>query len=175
MTKATNIFIVGGMGVGKTTLGRQLSKELHLDFYDSDQEIIAKTGADIPWIFDLEGEEGFRKREEQAIAALTAKNGIVLATGGGAVIKAENRQALRANGVVIYLTASVDSLLERTAKSKNRPLLANDNRRQILEQLLIKRDPLYREVADLVYDTDDYTTQRLVSRIKRDLKKLCNT
>lgn len=148
-----SIFLVGPMGVGKTTIGRQLAQLLHYEFVDSDREIEARTGASIPWIFDMEGEEGFRKREQSMIDELTTRPGIVLATGGGAVIRDENRAHLKQRGIVVYLRADIDELLARTRNDKNRPLLQTRNPRERLEALIREREPWYREVADIVFDT----------------------
>jgi len=149
-----NIFLVGPMGAGKTTIGRQLADILQWEFIDSDHEIEARTGADIPWIFDIEGEVGFRQREEAVIDALTQREGIVLATGGGAVLRESNRRHLHERGTVIYLETSVDRSLERTARDQHRPLLQTDNPRARLTELLRQRDPLYREVAHHVMTTE---------------------
>lgn len=153
------------MGAGKSTIGRQLATVLKRDFRDSDHEIIARTGASIPLIFEIEGEEGFRKREAAMIDELTRLGGIVLATGGGAVLREENRQRLKERGVVIYLYASLDQLYERTARDRNRPLLQTEDPRGKLEQLLTERDPLYREVADMVVHTDDRSIKSVVKEI----------
>ncbi len=142
------------MGAGKSAVGRQLGRLLHLDFMDSDDEIEARTGVDISFIFEKEGEEGFRKREARVIDDLTRKEGIVLATGGGAVITPENRSHLGARGFVIYLYTSVDQQLSRTNRGRERPLLESGDRREILSDLMAHRDPLYREIADLIVDTD---------------------
>ena len=141
------------MGVGKTTIGRQLAKLLGYTFIDSDREIEARTGAGIPWIFDVEGEAGFRQREQAMIDELTQRQSIVLGTGGGAVIREENRQHLKHRGIVVYLKADIDELLKRTAHDKNRPLLQTDEPRAILTELLRQREPWYQEVADIVFDT----------------------
>lgn len=154
LTKPDNIFLVGPMGAGKTTIGRQLAKSLGLDFVDSDHEIENRTGVGIPLIFEVEGEEGFRRREREMIDELTRRGNIVLATGGGAVLDAANRAHLSARGQVVYLHASLEHLLKRTAKDRNRPLLQTDNPRARLQQILEQRDPLYREIADLVVETD---------------------
>jgi len=148
-----NVFFVGLMGAGKTTVGRAVARRLNRLFVDSDHEIESRTGARIPVIFDLEGEAGFRAREAQAINELTRRKGIVLATGGGAVMRAENRQALAARGVVVYLRAQVHDLWMRTRRDRNRPLLQTEDPRAKLEALYAARDPLYREIADLVIDT----------------------
>jgi shikimate kinase len=142
------------MGAGKSAVGRQLARLLHLDFMDSDEEIESRTGVDIPFIFEKEGEAGFRKREAKVIEDLTQKDGVVLATGGGAVMDPQNRNHLGARGFVIYLHTSVDQQLARTRKGRDRPLLANDDPRTVLETLMATRDPLYREIADLTVETD---------------------
>lgn len=142
------------MGAGKSAVGKHLARDLHLDFVDSDDEIEARTGVDVPFIFEKEGEAGFRKREAAVIADLSERDNVVLATGGGAVILPENRNHLGARGYVVYLFTSVDQQVRRTAKGRERPLLEGGDPRQILEDLLAIRDPMYREVADLVVDTD---------------------
>ena len=153
MKSSQSIFLVGPMGVGKTTVGRHLAELLNYEFYDSDRVIEERTGATIPWIFDVEGEEGFRKREQAMIEELTLMPSIVLATGGGAVIRPENRQCLRSRGIVVYLKADVDELVKRTQHDKNRPLLQMDDPRKKLEELMSEREPWYLEVADLIFDT----------------------
>lgn len=165
MPDSANLFLVGPMGSGKTTIGRQLATVLNKEFVDSDHEIIRRTGASIPLIFEIEGEEGFRLREAAVIADLTAGDNIVLATGGGAVIREENRQALKGHGRVVYLYASIDQLLTRTAKDRNRPLLQTGDPRAKLEELMGQRDPLYREVADMVIYTDDRSVRSVVKEI----------
>lgn len=158
------------MGAGKTTVGRLLARELSRPFYDSDHEIVGRTGATIPMIFEMEGEEGFRKREEEVIDALTQLPGIVLATGGGAVIRAENRAVLSSRGLVVYLRASPAELWERTHRDTNRPLLQTGDARKKLEQLFVERDPLYREVADVVVDTGKPKVNRLVGALIEQLE-----
>ena len=153
MSKRDNLYLVGLMGAGKTTVGRLLAKHYGCVFYDSDHEIETRTGVKIPVIFEIEGEAGFRKREEAAIADLTGLSGIVLATGGGAVLSAANRDRLRENGVVIYLRGMPEHLYERTRHDRNRPLLQTENPLAKLRELFKQRDPLYREVADIVVDT----------------------
>lgn len=150
-----NLFLIGPMGVGKTTIGRHLARLLRLDFVDSDQEIEKRTGAAIPLIFEIEGEAGFRKRETEILDELTARESVVLATGGGAVLAESNRRVLRKRGLVIYLHASVDTQLARTGKSRHRPLLETDDRRSKLEELMRVREPLYRQEADLIVDTEN--------------------
>lgn len=153
------------MGAGKSTIGRQLSSVLKKEFKDSDHEIIARTGASIPLIFEIEGEEGFRKRESAMIDELTQMDNIVLATGGGAVLRKENREAIQARGVVVYLYASIDQLFERTSRDRNRPLLQTENPRGKLEELMSQRDPIYRDVADMVVHTDDRSIKSVIKEI----------
>lgn len=162
-----NVFLIGPMGAGKSTIGRLLSQELALDFYDSDREIEAKAGTNIPWIFDVEGEEGFRQREEAAIDELTRQDNIVLATGGGAVLREANRRHLQGRGLVVYLQTSIEQQLERTAKDRNRPLLQTENPRAVLEKLIAERDPLYRACCDLVIKTDRRRPRGVVNDIIR--------
>ena len=161
-----NIFLIGPMGAGKTTIGRQLARELKIEFYDSDRVIEEHTGANIPLIFDLEGEEGFRKREQAAIDELTRKDSIVLATGGGAVLREENRRHLKERGTTFYLYSDLDSLLERTRKDKNRPLLhADESPEVILKRLMDERDPLYRETADHIINTGNSSIRGVIKAI----------
>ena len=166
MSTPGNIFLIGPMGAGKTTIGRQLSKELKKPFYDSDRVIEEQTGADIPLIFDLEGEEGFRKREQAVIDELTSMDNIVLATGGGAVLRKENRQHLIERGTTFYLFSSLENLLERTRKDKNRPLLHGEEPPEvILKRLMEERDPLYRQTADFVIDTGNTSIRGVIKAI----------
>jgi shikimate kinase len=165
-----SLFLTGPMGAGKSTIGRQLSRQLRMAFYDSDREIENRTGVDIPLIFELEGEQGFRKRERLVIDELTSLPDIVLATGGGAILDADNRKHLAERGLVIYLHASVNQQLARTKHDRNRPLLQTDNPRQRLDDLMKLRDPLYREIADLVIDTDGKRVMAVVNQIIRKLK-----
>lgn len=158
------IYLVGPMGAGKTTIGKLLAKQLNREFVDCDWHIVQQTGADIPWIFEKEGEAGFRERETRALSELVALPKIVMATGGGAVGLPENRALLK-NGLVIYLEASVDVQLARTKKDKNRPLLQSDNPRAVLESLYEKRHPLYLEVADLVVPTGRLYPKQMVADI----------
>jgi shikimate kinase len=167
-----NLFLVGLMGAGKTTVGKLLAKHLQKTFIDCDHEIERRTGVRIPVIFDLEGEPGFRCREAAVLDELTQRENIVLATGGGAVLKAENRQALRERGTTIYLRANVEDLWRRTRRDKNRPLLQTEDPRARLEELLATRDPLYREVAHLIIDTGEQSVQKLVRRLEQELAKL---
>jgi len=164
-----NIFLVGMMGAGKTSVGRMLARKLGKTFYDSDQVIEARTGVRIPVIFELEGEEGFRTREAAVIEELTRLSGIVLATGGGAVLMEPNRERLRTRGVVVYLRASVNELWSRTRHDRNRPLLNTPDPLARLRDLHAQRDPLYREVAHMVVDTGTQSVKLLVQRLERQL------
>ncbi len=165
MKRPGNIFLVGPMGAGKSAVGKQLARMLHLDFVDSDDEIEMRTGVDIPFIFEKEGEEGFRVREARVIEEVSRRDGIVLATGGGAVINDDSRNHLGARGFVVYLYTSVDQQVARTARGRDRPLLENGDRRATLETLLEARDPLYREIADLVIDTDNRRVKSVANEI----------
>lgn len=158
------------MGAGKTTVGRALAKKLNKRFIDSDHEIEARTGASIPLIFEIEGEAGFRQRESEVIRDLTSQSDIVLATGGGAILKPENRECLKSRGTVIYLRASVNSILQRTSHDKNRPLLQTADPRQKLEQLSREREPYYLEVADFIVETGRPNVQSLVQTIISQLE-----
>jgi shikimate kinase len=158
------------MGAGKSTIGRLLSQELKLEFVDSDREIEKRAGADIPWIFDVEGEAGFRDREEGVIEALSLRKDVVLSTGGGAVLRPENRSVLQANGTVVYLETSVEQQLDRTSRDKNRPLLQTENPRVVLEELMSIRHPLYLDTADIVVVTDKRHPKTVVTEIIRQLK-----
>jgi shikimate kinase len=166
MNKPKNLFLIGPMGAGKSAVGRQLARLLHLEFVDSDEEIEMRTGVDIPFIFEKEGEEGFRKREIKVIDKLSQREGVVLATGGGAIVDPESRNRLGARGFVIYLHTSVNQQLERTQKGRERPLLNNGDRGKILSDLMEQRDPLYREIADLIVETDGRKVQRVAHEIE---------
>ncbi len=157
------------MGAGKSAVGRQLARLLHLEFIDSDEEIEARTGVDIPFIFEKEGEDGFRKREVKVIDELSQKESIVLATGGGAIADVDSRSRLGARGYVIYLYTSVKQQLERTQRGRNRPMLENGNPESVLEELMESRDPLYREIADLIVDTDGRRVQTVAREIHESL------
>jgi shikimate kinase len=170
MMRLHNIFLVGPMGAGKSTIGRQLAESLGLEFQDSDQEIQRRTGVDIPTIFEYEGEAGFRQRERQVIDELTQQDGIVLATGGGAVLRADNRQDLTARGVVIYLYCSPEQQYARTARDRNRPLLDTPDPLARLRELMEERDPLYRQVADMVVSTEKRGTSTVVKEIRRRIE-----
>lgn len=165
----TNIFLIGSMGAGKSTLGRLLASALKRPFYDSDKVIEERCGASIPWIFDLEGEEGFREREIQAIEDLTQLKGIILSTGGGSVIKPENRQCLKERGVVVFLRTTVEQQLLRTSKDRSRPLLQTEDPRKKLEELKAIRDPLYLATAHIVVDTDQRPPRQVMLDIKEQL------
>ena len=172
MQAPQKVFLVGPMGAGKTTIGRHLAKKLNFKFLDLDAEIEKSCGADIAWIFDVEGEEGFRKRESALLEELTNQPEIVLATGGGAVLNPENRRALASRGTVIYLKASVDQLYQRTRHDKKRPLLQVDDVRQAIEELLNFRDPLYSEVADVVFLTGNQSPQSVAESLEKELANL---
>jgi len=165
MKRRGNLYLVGMMGAGKSTVGRLLARRLKLRFVDCDHEIERRCGVAVPLIFDIEGEPGFRARESQVLAELTAMQNIVLATGGGAVLDAENRRRLAAGGTVVYLRARPESLFERVKHDRNRPLLATGDPLTRLRELYVQRDPLYREVADLVVDTGRQSVQTLARAI----------
>jgi shikimate kinase len=157
------------MGAGKTTIGKYLAQQLNLQFADTDSEIEARTGADIPWIFDVEGEQGFRDREQQAVEEMTLWDNVLLATGGGVVMRPENRRVLAARGFVIYLHATVDEQVRRTRRDRRRPLLQSGDPEQVLRELMSVRDPLYREIADHVIDTDGCSPRTVAQNLVRDL------
>lgn len=165
MTRQANVFLIGPMGAGKTTIGRHLAALVHKRFLDADHEIEKRTGVSIPVIFEIEGESGFRRRESMVIGDLTQERDIVLATGGGVVLLEENRLALRQNGIVVYLHADIETLVERTRRDRNRPLLQTGDPRAKIEELLHQREPIYRQVADVVIDTG----QRAPSSVARDI------
>lgn len=168
--KEANVFLVGLMGAGKTTVGRLLARRLRLRFYDADREVERRCGVRIPVIFEIEGEPGFRLREEQVLAELTVLQGIVLATGGGAVLRPENRRRLAAGGTVVYLDARPEDLYERVCQDRNRPLLATADPLARLRALHLERDPLYREVADLVVETGSQSVQALAHALLERLE-----
>lgn len=165
-----NFFLVGLMGAGKTTIGRALAKATGKHFLDSDHEIEARMGVRIPTIFEIEGETGFRARESEVLAELVCMKEIVLATGGGVVLDPANRECLKHNGFVIYLRASVNDLYLRTSQDKNRPLLQTADPKAKLQELYELRDPLYREVADMVVDTSRQSIPQLLARLLKDLE-----
>ncbi len=172
MRSSQNIYLIGPMGVGKTSIGRNLARLLGRDFLDSDHEIENRTGVDISTIFHIEGESGFRKRERDVIQALADLSQIVMATGGGAILREENRQVLRKTGIVIYLTASFEILLKRTGRSKTRPLLDTADRRSKLQTIVTERDPIYRKEADLVIETGDYSALKVAHMIVNQIVAL---
>jgi shikimate kinase len=157
------------MGAGKSTIGRHLAQMLHLDFHDSDHEIEQRTGADIAWVFDVEGEEGFRRREAQVIGDLSERQGIVLATGGGSVQSKEIRHELSARGLVVYLETPIDKQVARTQRDKRRPLLQVDDPREVLESLAEIRNPLYEEIADVIVKTDEQSAKIVANQIIEQL------
>lgn len=164
-----NIFLVGLMGAGKTSVGRALAKRLHKTFYDTDQEIERATGVKIPVIFEIEGEAGFRAREAKSLAELVRRTNIVLATGGGAVLSEQNRRLLAEHGTVIYLRATAPDLWQRTHHDKNRPLLQTDDPLKKLQELFAQRDPLYREIADVIIDTGSQSVGSLAHKLEQRL------
>ena len=164
-----NIYLVGMMGAGKTSIGRLLSKRSRRRFYDSDHVIEERTGVTIPTIFDLEGEQSFRDREEAVIAELARLSNIVLATGGGAILRENNRQVLCSSGIIVYLRGSVEDLWRRTRKDKNRPLLLTDNPRQKLAEIYSVRDPIYSSVADIIIETGNPSVQSLEQDVEARL------
>jgi shikimate kinase len=172
MKAAENIYLIGLMGAGKTTIGRYLAKSLSMPFYDSDKAIEELTGVDIPTIFAYEGEEGFRVREQNMIQELTRMRGIVLATGGGAIIREQNRQALKNTGFVVYLQCSIDKILQRTRRDTQRPLLNTDNPRKKLEQLLLDREAYYLSCADCTIETSSMQSKLVAQMITKKFNHL---
>ncbi len=161
----SNLFLIGPMGVGKSTIGKRLAKVMGLEFYDCDHEVEARTGVSVPVIFDIEGEAGFRKRESEVLKELTALKGIVLVTGGGSVLSEENRELISNNGFVVYLTGDVDHIMNRIAKDTRRPLLLTDDPRATLAMIMEIRDPFYREIADLTIDTTRFNIRQIIDQI----------
>ncbi|WP_343189914.1 shikimate kinase AroK [Buchnera aphidicola] len=172
MVEKRNIFLIGPMGAGKSTIGKQLSQKLNMDFYDSDKEIEKRTGANIAWVFDVEGEKGFRIREKKIINELTKKSGIVLATGGGSIESENIRNALSSRGTVVYLNTTIEKQLIRTNRDKNRPLLNKKNisNRHILEALAKKRNHLYKNISDFIVDTDNKSAKSIALYIFKKFK-----
>jgi shikimate kinase len=164
-----NIFLIGPMGSGKTTIGKHLAKIFGLDFYDCDHELERITGASVNLIFDLEGEKGFRLREKRLLKQLTAKTGVLIATGGGSVCDEENRHILRSRGFVVYLKTSVESQLRRLSRDKSRPLLQSEDRAQRLHNLARVRNPLYADTADLVFNTRNSSVYATAKALSRDI------
>ncbi len=165
MKHSENIYLIGLMGAGKTTIGRQLARALELPFYDSDKAIEESTGVDIATIFEFEGEEGFRNREQKMIQQLTELKGIVLATGGGAVLREQNRKLLQSHGFVVYLYCSIDKIVERTKRDNHRPLLQTEDPYARVTQLFSEREALYQECADFEVDTGDLQSKAVIKAI----------
>ena len=174
MSAPARVFLIGPMGAGKTTIGQKLATELKLEFLDSDQIIEERCGTDIAWIFDMEGEEGFRDREQQAIEELTLRDNILLATGGGAVLRSANRKALATRGTVIYLHTDPAQQLARARQDRHRPLLRTPNPAQTLRDLMAVREPLYRQTADYVVDASNQPIHGVVKDILRALESCVN-
>jgi shikimate kinase len=168
-----NIYLVGMPGAGKTTVGRHLARRMQRSFIDADHEIETRTGVRIPLIFDIEGEQGFRDRESRVIAELATESNLIVATGGGAVLRPENRAALKQGGTVVYLFVAPRLLFERTRLDPNRPLLQVADPMQKIEELFAERDPLYREVADIVVNSTGGSINHLVKQVERELGKQC--
>jgi shikimate kinase len=165
-----NIFLIGLMGAGKTTIGRSLARLTHKHFYDADHELEARTGVRIPTIFEIEGEAGFRQREKDIIYTLAQKQNIVLATGGGAILRESNRRVLQKHGLIVYLYANLEDLWARTKSDKNRPLLQTENPKQRLEALFAERHPLYQEIADVIIDTSGQHVHMIAHLLWEKLK-----
>ena len=170
MTATPNIYLVGPMGVGKTTVGKKLAELTRRDFHDVDHEVEVRTGASIPIIFEVEGEEGFRNWETRVLSDLSKQRGAVIATGGGAVKRERNRRIMQRTGTVVYLHADVKTQLRRTRYCKNRPILQNANRQEVLSRLMKEREPLYREVADIIIVTDNRPAWKVARQIQNELK-----
>lgn len=168
--KCNNIVLIGPMGSGKTTVGRRLAENLKISFYDADHEIIDKTGVSIDHIFDVEGEEGFRKRESKVLGEMVQQNSIVLSTGGGIILSETNRELLSSRGTVFYLSTPIEVQLERTSKDKDRPLLKNGDPAEILKNLHIERESLYEEVSDYTVNTENKSSQEVSSEIIKLVK-----
>jgi shikimate kinase len=170
MLTRQNIFLIGPMGSGKTAVGRALARRLGWDFHDSDAEVEARTGVDVPYVFEKEGESGFRQREHEALERLTRLEPVVLATGGGAILHPDNRRVLAERGRVVYLETPVAQQLARTRRSRNRPLLQHNDPAQRLQQLMQIREPLYRDIADITVSTDGRRVTAVVGEILRLLQ-----
>lgn len=172
MSRADNVFLIGPMGAGKSTIGRHLAELLNKEFQDSDHEIEKRTGASIPLIFEIEGETGFRNRESAIIDDLTLRSNVVLATGGGVILSADNCSTLHSRGVVVYLHAPLETLLLRTRRDRRRPLLQTADRRSTLEGILKAREPVYRQTADIVVETSHRSPASVAREIARKLEAL---
>ncbi|MHB8534707.1 MAG: shikimate kinase AroK [Sulfuricaulis sp.] len=172
MSRSNNIFLIGPMGAGKSTIGRHLAELLNREFLDTDNEIERRTGASIPLIFEIEGETGFRSRESSVLNDLTNKSNLVLATGGGAILSLDNRGTLHNRGVVVYLHAPLDTLLQRTQRDRHRPLLRTTDRRRAMEEILKAREPIYRQTADLVIETAHRSPASVAREIARKLEAM---
>lgn len=172
VSKTDNIFLIGPMGVGKTTIGKRLAKKLDKTFIDTDKEMEKRTGATINLIFDVEGEQGFRERETRLIDELTSENGIVLATGGGAVLAEINRKILTGRGTVVYLSASPELLMKRTAHDRHRPLLQTKNKLGRIRSLLNEREPIYKSIADMDLKIDKLSVKQVIEQITGYLETL---
>jgi len=175
MLNKEKIIFIGPMGAGKTTIGKQVASHLGCDFYDSDRVIEERTGVSIPLIFELEGEDGFRRRETEVLSDLCKNNNIVIATGGGAILREENRKILQNNTMVIFLNASLEQLFERTCKDRNRPLLQTENPKEKLKTLIDERLAIYKNMADIIVTTDNqsvyHTVNSILDRIDAGRKK----
>tara|TARA_B100001250_G_scaffold298520_1_gene260017 strand:- start:5321 stop:5854 length:534 start_codon:yes stop_codon:yes gene_type:complete len=171
MKEITNIYLVGPMGSGKTTIGNELAKELDLNFYDSDKEIELKTGVEIPYIFEKEGEVGFRIREMQIIQDLTKLKSIVLSTGGGSIISEKVRENLKNTGIIIFLEASIEKQLLQTSYNDNRPLLEDGDKRSNLEKIYRLRKPIYKNISDIEINTNDKNIKLIIADIKKKLNR----
>lgn len=171
MKTSSNVFLVGPMGAGKSTIGRLLAADLRLDFKDTDKEIEDRSGVDIPWIFDMEGEAGFRAREAAVLTELCQLDHVLLATGGGIVLREDNRKILAGAGRVVYLMTSVDEQVQRTNRDKKRPLLQTEDPRQVLTELMALRHPLYEDVADYQIDTDGRSPKSVAQELSRILQE----
>ena len=169
LNQAPNIYLIGLMGAGKSTAGRLLAQTMGREFYDSDDEIVKRTGASIPTIFEIEGEAGFREREQRMIAELCAKKSVILGTGGGAILREANREALKNTGWVVYLSTSPERLINRTRYDKNRPLLQTANPLSVLTQLYEVRHPIYQDLADIVITTGAGHVTHVVAHIIEQL------
>lgn len=172
MRSIGNIFIIGPTGAGKTTIGKRVARRFGLDFFDLDAEIERHTGADIALIFDIEGEAGFRQREMVMLDQLTARSNVLIATGGGAVLQPLSRQRLRSRGLVVYLETSIDRQIDRLRHDKRRPLLQNPNRDEILNKMATERNPIYRELADLVVSSEPVSVARMARKVSNELERL---